>query len=67
MKSLPAEPIKPIAANSHGTYIAGGGQSGDIYMWEVKSSVSFSFKCSVFPLMKFVMYYLWYRLQVVDY
>ena len=56
MKSLPAEPIKPIAANSHGTYIAGGGQSGDIYMWEVKSSVSF--KCSVFPLMKFVMYYL---------
>ncbi|KAH9692440.1 protein root initiation defective 3 [Citrus sinensis] len=37
VKSLPAEPIKPIAANSHGTYIAGGGQSGDIYMWEVAS------------------------------
>ncbi|KAJ4701739.1 protein ROOT INITIATION DEFECTIVE 3-like [Melia azedarach] len=37
VKSFPAEPIKPIAANSHGTYIVGGGQSGDIYLWEVAS------------------------------
>lgn len=34
-KSFPAEPIKPLAANHPGTYIAGGGLSGDIYMWEV--------------------------------
>ncbi|XP_044512249.1 protein ROOT INITIATION DEFECTIVE 3 [Mangifera indica] len=37
VKSFPAEPIKPIAANSEGTYIVGGGQSGDIYLWEVMS------------------------------
>lgn len=42
MKSFPAEPIKPIAANSHGTYIVGGGQSGDIYLWEVKLDIYIS-------------------------
>ncbi|PIN16451.1 WD40 repeat protein [Handroanthus impetiginosus] len=35
VRSFPAEPIKPLVSNSHGTYIAGGGVSGDIYFWEV--------------------------------
>ncbi|XP_010061738.3 protein ROOT INITIATION DEFECTIVE 3 [Eucalyptus grandis] len=35
VKSFPAEPILPLAANSEGTYIAGGGVSGEIYLWEV--------------------------------
>lgn len=35
VKSFPAEPIKPLAANHPGTYIAGGGLLGDIYLWEV--------------------------------
>ncbi|GAV72613.1 WD40 domain-containing protein [Cephalotus follicularis] len=35
VKSFPAEPIKPLAANSEGTYIAGGGSSGDIFLWGV--------------------------------
>ncbi|KAL8513870.1 hypothetical protein ACS0TY_013112 [Phlomoides rotata] len=35
VRSFPAEPIKPLACNSQGTYIAGGGVSGDIYFWEV--------------------------------
>ncbi|XWS14714.1 hypothetical protein CRYUN_Cryun35bG0032400 [Craigia yunnanensis] len=35
IKSFPAEPIKPLAANSEGSYIVGGGSSGDIYLWEV--------------------------------
>ncbi|XVE55878.1 hypothetical protein DITRI_Ditri03aG0192500 [Diplodiscus trichospermus] len=35
VKSFPAEPIKPLAANSEGSYIVGGGSSGDIYLWEV--------------------------------
>ncbi|CAI0558657.1 unnamed protein product [Linum tenue] len=34
VKSFLAEPIKPIAANSEGTYIVGGGISGKIYLWE---------------------------------
>ncbi|KAG2663648.1 hypothetical protein I3760_16G042900 [Carya illinoinensis] len=37
VKSFPAEPIKPLAANREGTYIVGGGLSGDIYLWEVAS------------------------------
>lgn len=37
VKSFPAEHIKPVAANSDGTYLAGGGVSGDIYLWEVTS------------------------------
>ncbi|KAI4297535.1 hypothetical protein L6164_037421 [Bauhinia variegata] len=37
VKSFPAEPIKPLAANHPGTYIAGGGLSGHIYFWEVES------------------------------
>lgn len=37
VKSFPAEPIKPLAANREGTYIVGGGVSGDIYLWEVNS------------------------------
>ncbi|KAL0325584.1 UNVERIFIED_CONTAM: protein ROOT INITIATION defective [Sesamum radiatum] len=36
VRSFPAEPIKPLVSNSQGTYIAGGGVSGDIYFWEVK-------------------------------
>ncbi|KAH6824676.1 Transducin/WD40 repeat-like superfamily protein [Perilla frutescens var. hirtella] len=35
VRSFPAEAIRPIACNSQGTYIAGGGISGDIYFWEV--------------------------------
>lgn len=29
------EPIKALAANNEGTYLVGGGISGDIYLWEV--------------------------------
>ncbi|CAA2985027.1 ROOT INITIATION DEFECTIVE 3 [Olea europaea subsp. europaea] len=35
VKSFPAEPVKPLLSNSEGTYIVGGGISGDIYLWEV--------------------------------
>ncbi|KAK4492119.1 hypothetical protein RD792_002916 [Penstemon davidsonii] len=35
VKSFPAEAIKPLVSNSQGTYLAGGGVSGDIYFWEV--------------------------------
>ncbi|KAM0973488.1 hypothetical protein ACFX2J_016660 [Malus domestica] len=37
VKSFPEEPINPLAANSEGTYIAGGGSSGNIYLWEVNT------------------------------
>lgn len=37
VKSFPAEGIKPLAANREGTYIVGGGVSGDIFLWEVAS------------------------------
>ncbi|PON94206.1 Guanine nucleotide-binding protein, beta subunit [Trema orientale] len=37
VKSFPAEQINPLAANSEGTYIVGGGLSGGIYLWEVAS------------------------------
>lgn len=35
VKNFPAEPIKPLAADSLGTYIVGGGSSGNVYLWEV--------------------------------
>ncbi|CAA0814350.1 Protein ROOT INITIATION DEFECTIVE 3 [Striga hermonthica] len=35
VRSFPAEPIKPLVSNCQGTYIAGGGVSGDVYFWEV--------------------------------
>lgn len=35
VKSFPAEPIIPLVSNSEGTYIAGGGASGEIYLWQV--------------------------------
>ncbi|CAA0385217.1 unnamed protein product [Arabidopsis thaliana] len=35
VKSYPVEPIKALAANNEGTYLVGGGISGDIYLWEV--------------------------------
>nr|XP_043606063.1 protein ROOT INITIATION DEFECTIVE 3 [Erigeron canadensis] len=35
VKSFPAEAISPLASNSDGTYIVGGGLSGEIYLWEV--------------------------------
>ncbi|CAI0558692.1 unnamed protein product [Linum tenue] len=35
VKSFLGEPIKPIAATSDGTYLVGGGISGNIYLWEV--------------------------------
>ncbi|KZV54574.1 protein ROOT INITIATION DEFECTIVE 3 [Dorcoceras hygrometricum] len=34
-RSILAEPVGPLVSNSEGTYIAGGGVSGDIYLWEV--------------------------------
>ncbi|TQE10674.1 hypothetical protein C1H46_003577 [Malus baccata] len=37
VKSFPEEPINPLAANSEGTYIVGGGSSGNIYLWEVNT------------------------------
>ncbi|KAM1527342.1 hypothetical protein FF1_016814 [Malus domestica] len=37
VKSFPEEPINPLAANNEGTYIAGGGSSGNIYLWEVNT------------------------------
>ncbi|XP_057427398.1 protein ROOT INITIATION DEFECTIVE 3-like [Lotus japonicus] len=37
VKSFPAEPIKPLAANHPGTYLAGGGSSGDVYFWQVET------------------------------
>lgn len=37
VKSFPAEPISPLVSNSDGTYIIGGGCSGNIYLWEVAS------------------------------
>ncbi|XP_057744343.1 protein ROOT INITIATION DEFECTIVE 3 [Arachis stenosperma] len=37
VRCFPAETIKPLSANHPGTYIAGGGVSGDIYLWEVET------------------------------
>ncbi|WOL13512.1 hypothetical protein Cni_G22282 [Canna indica] len=37
VRSFPAEPIGPLASNSEGTYIMGGGLSGSIFLWEVAS------------------------------
>ncbi|KAF2607023.1 hypothetical protein F2Q68_00043366 [Brassica cretica] len=36
VKSFPLESITALAANMEGTYIVGGGASGDIFLWEVK-------------------------------
>ncbi|KAM3309239.1 hypothetical protein P3S67_010983 [Capsicum chacoense] len=35
VKRFPAEPINPLVSNSMGTFIAKGGTSGDIYLWQV--------------------------------
>ncbi|XP_010503568.1 PREDICTED: protein ROOT INITIATION DEFECTIVE 3-like [Camelina sativa] len=35
VKSFPVESIKALTANNEGTYLVGGGTSGDIYLWEV--------------------------------
>ncbi|XP_050215311.1 protein ROOT INITIATION DEFECTIVE 3-like [Mercurialis annua] len=35
VKCFPEEPIKPLICNREGTYLIGGGLSGDIYLWEV--------------------------------
>ncbi|KAF3612568.1 putative transcription factor HEC2-like [Capsicum annuum] len=35
VKSFPAEPINPLVSNGEGTFIAGGGASGDIYLWQL--------------------------------
>ncbi|XP_073003075.1 protein ROOT INITIATION DEFECTIVE 3-like [Typha latifolia] len=37
VRSFPSEPIGPLVSNSEGTYIIGGGSSGDIFLWEVVS------------------------------
>ncbi|CAN1273922.1 Protein ROOT INITIATION DEFECTIVE 3 [Linum perenne] len=34
VRSFVEEPIKPLVANSEGTYLVGGGLSGNIYLWE---------------------------------
>ncbi|XP_024515322.1 protein ROOT INITIATION DEFECTIVE 3 [Selaginella moellendorffii] len=36
-KSYPVEPIEPLACTADGVYLAGGGSSGRIYLWEVSS------------------------------
>lgn len=36
VRSFPVESITALTANSEGTYIVGGGASGDIFIWEVK-------------------------------
>ncbi|VFQ62333.1 unnamed protein product [Cuscuta campestris] len=36
-KSFPAEEIGPLVSNADGSFIAGGGASGDIYLWQVAS------------------------------
>ncbi|KAJ7543431.1 hypothetical protein O6H91_09G038100 [Diphasiastrum complanatum] len=36
-RSYPVEPIEPLACTSDGIYLAGGGSSGRIYLWEVTS------------------------------
>ncbi|GAB4845536.1 hypothetical protein Ancab_038941 [Ancistrocladus abbreviatus] len=46
VKSFPVEPIKPLVANSEGTYLIGGGASGYIYFWEyLFSSLGGSASC----------------------
>ncbi|XP_021762608.1 protein ROOT INITIATION DEFECTIVE 3-like isoform X2 [Chenopodium quinoa] len=35
VKSFPVEPIKPLVSNREGTYLIGGGASGDVFVWEV--------------------------------
>lgn len=37
VKSFPSEPITPLASNHSGTYLVGGGLSGEIYLWEVET------------------------------
>lgn len=37
VRSFPAEQIQSLVSDSEGTYIIGGGLSGDIYLWEVAS------------------------------
>ncbi|MCO5608993.1 hypothetical protein L7F22_063213 [Adiantum nelumboides] len=36
-RRYPLEPIVPLACTSNGVYIAGGGMSGKVYLWEVSS------------------------------
>lgn len=37
VKSFPAEPIRALIADPEGSYLIGGGVSGDIFFWEVAS------------------------------
>jgi pre-rRNA-processing protein IPI3 len=46
VKCFPEEPIKPLVANSEGTYLVGGGLSGNIYFWEVGFLLSLWFLIS---------------------
>eukprot|EP00250_Pteridium_aquilinum_P003858 c14132_g1_i1 orf=283-1290(+) len=36
-RRYPLEPIVPLACTNNGVYIAGGGMSGKVYLWEVSS------------------------------
>lgn len=49
VKSFPSEPINPLISNSDGTYIVGGGVSGDIYLWEVNNLFIHLCSCFIFP------------------
>ncbi|KAG8046913.1 hypothetical protein GUJ93_ZPchr0008g13701 [Zizania palustris] len=37
VKSFPVEPIRALIADTEGSYLIGGGISGDIFLWEVSS------------------------------
>lgn len=50
VKSFPAEPINPLVSNSEGTYIIGGGVSGDIFLWEVSLHTCFNVVSLTFTL-----------------
>lgn len=37
IKSFPVEPIRALIADPEGSYLIGGGISGDIFFWEVRA------------------------------
>ncbi|EAZ03579.1 hypothetical protein OsI_25715 [Oryza sativa Indica Group] len=37
VKSFPVEPIRALIADPEGSYLIGGGISGDIFFWEVRA------------------------------
>lgn len=57
VKSFPAEPINPLVSNSEGTYIIGGGVSGDIFLWEVSLHTCFYVRLSNVQTKKYPLLY----------